>query len=263
MADQKKIDKRMDASTVVQLKHMLEMELSRIKENNGVDMIMFIGIDGRIFSSQIPPLLDAPQFKLLNLVKGNLTYMCGQLKAENLTISIQQYKHGTVITSGVGDNCFLVSIFSKPVDMKNISPTVTSITKGSAVLNHLFELKPITDEYMAGYDEDVKDELSTLTRLLFVEKFDETREYKRNMELLKFIKQKIGSVVGIGAVDEIVTVTLNEMGTSPAYMKEKQWLVFIESVINNQIQKTSGEIVADECRKTWIPEIERKLKSFV
>jgi len=124
MADRKKIDKRMEASTVVQLKYMLEMELRRIKETNGIDMIMFIGIDGRIFSSLIPPLLEAPQFKLLNLVKGNLPFICGQLKAENLTFSIQQYKHGTVIISGVGNNCFIVSIFSKPVDMKNISPTV-------------------------------------------------------------------------------------------------------------------------------------------
>jgi predicted regulator of Ras-like GTPase activity (Roadblock/LC7/MglB family) len=263
MAAEKKIDKRMEAETIVQLKHMLEMELRRIQEANQVDMIMFVGIDGRIFASLIPQLLDGPQFRLLNLVKGNLTSICSQLKAENLTISIQQYKDGSVIISGVGDNCFLVSVFSKPVDIKNLEPIVTSITKGSAVMNHLFEQKPITPETTAGYDDDVIEELSKLTRLLFVEKFDETREYKRNMELLTFLKKKIGSVVGIGAVDEIVTVTLNELGTTPAYMKDKDWLTFIQKVIDNHIAKVSGDIVADECRKTWISEIERKLKSFV
>ena len=263
MANQKNIDKRMEASTVVQLKYMLEMELKRIKEKNNIDMIMFIGIDGRIFSSLIPQLLDAPQFKLLNLVKGNLTHICGQLKGENLTISVQQYKYGSVIISGVGENCFLVSIFSKPVKMDNISPTVSSIIKGSMVLNHLFEQKPITPETMADYEKDVSEELTKLTRLLFVEKFDETREYKRNMELLKFIKKKISSIVGIGAVDEIVTLTLNEMGTSPAYMKENDWMTFIQKVIDNHIKKMSGDIEAEKCKTTWIPEIERKLKSFV
>ncbi|KYK26917.1 MAG: hypothetical protein AYK23_00560 [Candidatus Proteinoplasmatales archaeon SG8-5] len=263
MASDKKIDKRMEAETVVQLKHMLEMELKRIQETNKVDIIMFVGIDGRIFSSLIPQLLDGTQFRLLNLVKGNLPSICSQLTAENLEISIHKYKDGTVVISGVGDNCFLVSIFTKEVDIKELQPVVTGITKGSAVLNHLFELKPITPEAMQGYDDEVIEELSKLTRLLFVEKFDETREYKRNMELLKFMKNKIGSVVGIGAVDEIVTVTMNELGTSAPYMKEKDWIKFTEMIIDTHIKKASGDIVADECRKTWIPEIERKLKSFV
>jgi hypothetical protein len=242
---------------------MLEMELKRIQETNNVDIIMFVGIDGRIFSSLIPQILDGSQFRLLNLVKGNLPSICSQLTAENLNISIQQYKDGTVVISGVGDNCFLVSIYSKPVEIDKLQPLITGITKGSAVLNHLFELKPVTPEAMAGYDQDVVEELSKLTRLLFVEKFDETREYKRNMELLKFIKNKIGSVVGIGAVDEIVTVTMNELGTSAPFMKDKDWIKFTEIIIDNHIKKASGDIVADECKKTWIPEIERKLKSFV
>jgi hypothetical protein len=263
MVTQKRIDKRMEAETVVQLKYMLEMELKRIKELNEVDIIMFIGIDGRIFSSLIPPVLNAPQFRLLNLVKGNLTSICSQLKAENLKFSIQQYKTGTLIISGVGNNCFLASIFTKPLEMSSIGVTVSRIINGSTVLNHLFELKPIKPEVLAGYNKEVAEELEKLTRQLFVEKFDETREYKRNMELLKFIKKKIGSVLGIGAVDEIVTVTLNEMGTTPPYMKDKDWLTFIQMIIDKQIKKASGDIVADECRRTWIPEIERKLKSFV
>ncbi len=263
MVEKKKIDKRMEAKTVVQLKHMFDMELKRIKEDNGIDIIMFVGVDGRIFASIIPQMLDPVQFKFLNLLKGNLNYVCGQLQAYNLKVSIQQYDTGTIVISGVGANCFLASIFSKPLSIDSMAPTITNLINGSTVLNHLFEQRPISPDQLADYDKAVKDELDKLTRQLFVEKFDETREYKRNMELLKFLKQKIGSVVGIGAVDEIVTVTMNEMGTSPAYMKEKDWLKFVERIIDAHIKTRSGDIVADECRKTWVPEVERKLKSFV
>ncbi len=263
MVDHKKIDKRMEAKTVVQLKHMFDMELKRIKDDNGIDIIMFVGVDGRIFASIIPQMLDPVQFKFLNLLKGNLSYVCGQLQAYNLKVSIQQYDSGSIVISGVGSNCFLASIFSKPLSLDSMAPTITNLINGSTVLNHLFEQKPITPENLTGYDKAVTDELAKLTRQLFVEKFDETREYKRNMELLKFLKQKIGSVVGIGAVDEIITVTMNEMGTSPAYMKEKDWLKFIDRIIESHIKARSGDIVADECRKTWVPEVERKLKSFV
>jgi hypothetical protein len=263
MVERKKIDKRMEAETVVQLKHMLEMELKRIQERDGIDILMFVGIDGRVFASLIPPILDPVQFRFLNLVKGNLTYLCQQLSGENLQVSVQQYGYGTIVISGVGANCFLASIFGKPLSIDSMGPVINNIVNGSKVLNHLFELRPITQEAMEGYDKDVADELSKLTRQLFVEKFDETREYKRNMELLDFLKKKIGSVVGIGAVDEIITVTMNELGTSAAYMKEKDWKKFIEVVIDKHIKERSGDIVADECRNTWVPEVERKLKSFV
>ncbi|MDO9538341.1 MAG: hypothetical protein Q7J68_08505 [Thermoplasmata archaeon] len=263
MVEKKKIDKRMEAKTVVQLKHMFDMELRRIKEDNKIDIIMFVGIDGRIFASIIPPMLDPVQFRFLNLLKGNLPSLCSQLKGDKLKVSIQQYELGTVVISGIGANCFLASIFSKPLSLDTMGPTIHNLINGSTVLNHLFEQRPISPEDLEGYDQAVIDELSKLTRQLFVEKFDETREYKRNMELLKFLKQKIGSVVGIGAVDEIVTVSMNELGNSPSFMKEKDWLKFVELVIESHIKARSGDIVADECRRTWVPEVERKLKSFV
>lgn len=263
MVERKKIDKRMEAETVVQLKHMLEIELKRIQEANDIDIIMFVGIDGRIFSSIIPPMLNATQFRFLNMVKTNLTYICQQLKGENLKVSIQQYEFGTIIISGVGDNCFLASVLTKDLKIDSMGPVVSRIINGSIVMNHLFELRPITPEELEGYDEEVAKELSKLTRLLFVEKFEDTREYKRNMDLLDFLKKKISSVVGIGAVDEVITLTMNEMGKSPAYMKDKDWLKFVSLVIDNQIKERSGDIVAEECKTTWIPEVERKLKSFV
>ena len=263
MADKKKIDKRMEAKTVVQLKHMFDMELRQIKEANGIDMLMFVGIDGRIFASIIPPILNPIQFKFLNLVKGNLTSICSQLKGDKMKVNIQQYEFGSVIISGIGNNCFLASVFTTPLAIESVGPTVTNIINGSMVLNHLFEQRPITAESTEGYDKAVQDELTRLTRQLFVEKFEETRSYKRNMDLLKFLKKKISSVVGIGAVDEIVTLTMNELGANAAYMKEKEWLKFVDMVIENHIKPRSGDIVSDECKKTWVPEVERKLKSFV
>ena len=263
MANKKKIDKRMEAKTVVQLKHMFEMELRQIKDANDIDILMFVGIDGRIFASIIPPILDSIQFKFLNLVKGNLTSLCSQLKGDKMKVNIQQYEFGSVVISSVGDNCFLASVFTNPLQIDSMGPTITNVMNGSTVLNHLFVQRPITEESVEDYDKAVQDELSRLTRQLFVEKFEETRGYKRNMELLKYLKQKIGSVVGIGAVDEIITVSMNELGLSASYMKDKDWLKFVDMVIDKHIKERSGDIVADECKRTWIPEVERKLKSFV
>ena len=131
------------------------------------------------------------------------------------------------------------------------------------VLRHVCELRPLTAEAMQGYDPEVVDELNKLSRLLFVEKFEDTRGFKRNQELLADFKKKIGGIVGVGAVEEVVTMTFNELGTNFAYMSKEQWMSFLNMVINQHIRKLRGDLVADECAKTWIPELERKLKSFV
>jgi hypothetical protein len=131
------------------------------------------------------------------------------------------------------------------------------------VLNHILEVKPITEEAMVDYPEEVSGELKKLSRLLFKEQFEHTREYKKNVEILNFLKKKIESVVGVGVVDEIVTLVLNELGTAPAYMNDKQWRAFLDKVISEHIRDRCGEIVTDEVQRTWVPELERKLKSFV
>ena len=46
-------------------------------------------------------------------------------------------------------------------------------------------------------------------------------------------------------------------------MNNKQWRTFLEKVINDHIRERCGEIVTEECQNTWVPELERKLKSFV
>jgi hypothetical protein len=180
-----------------------------------------------------------------------------------MKVSVQQFKLGTIMISGVGDNAFLVSIIGKNVEVTQIQDSIAAVMVASAVLKHILEVKPINDEVMADYPPAVSAELKKLSRLLFKEQFEQTREYKKNIEILNFLKKKIQDVVGVGVVDEIITMVFNELGTAPAYMDDKQWRKFIEKVIEERISEMRGDLVADECRKTWVPEMEKKLKSFV
>src|SRR5438034_183572 len=112
-----KVVKTMEAESVGLLKHMLESELKRARQENGFDIVLFLGVDGRIFASDVPWNLDPKQYRLLNLVKGNLPDICGQLSSQNLKLSVQQYDAGTIIISGVGDKAFLVFLATKPLEL--------------------------------------------------------------------------------------------------------------------------------------------------
>ncbi len=257
------MNKTLDAENVMLLRHLLDMEIRRIRQSTGVDLIMFSGVDGRVFSSDIPKDLTVPQFRMLNLTKSMMPHIARQLDHQNLSFSIQKFKEGGVIVSGVGDNAFLTLVVAKDMPVEDFYEMIPRVLTGSSVLRHIFELKPISPERMSEYPEDVQEELKVLSRRLFVERFEETREYKKNMEILNFIKKKLESVVGIGAVDEIVSMVFNEMGTSAPYMNQRLWMMFVEKVIKEHVKERQGEIVADEMEKTWLPEVERKIKSFV
>ncbi len=259
----KKMEKTLEAENITLLKHLLGIELRRLCKDNNIDMAFFMGVDGRIFSSHIPEQLTPLQYHLLNLIKANLTHICLQLQSENLKVSIQQFKEGTIMISGVGDNAFLVSVIGKNVQVSQIRDVIGGVSTASAVLKHILEVKPINDKVMADYPSEVSGELRKRSRLLFNEQFEHTREYKKNIEILNFLKKKIEGVVGVGVVDEIITLVFNELGTAPAYMNDKQWRMFIEKVIKERITELRGDIVAQECMKTWVPEMEKKLKSFV
>ena len=81
--------------------------------------------------------------------------------------------------------------------------------------------------------------------------------------ILEMIKKKLESVLGKGAVNEVVTMTFNEMGMQMGMMKHADWMRFLEKVINDHISRLASDLIAEECRRTWIPEIEMKLRSFV
>ena len=258
------MEKTMEARDVGMLKYLLDTELSRLKEETEIDLALFMGVDGRIFSSYIPFDLEPDQYYLLNLVHGNLQHICAQLRQENMKLSIQQYNEGIIVISGIGENAFLACLASKKKNIADIENQLKPIIKSSAVLKHLFEMRPLRSEELSGYSEDVVEELNKLSRLLFKERFTYTKEYKKNVDILDVIKEKLASVLGgKGAVNEVVTMTFNEMGMQVGMMKKHDWMVFLEKVINVHIRRLSSDIVAEECMRTWVPEIQAKLKSFV
>jgi hypothetical protein len=257
-----RVEKTMEAESTGLLSHLIQTALDRVREENKFDIVMFLGIDGRIFCSSIPNLLDSAQYQLLNMVKENLPHICSQLATKNLLLSMQRYETGSMIISGVGDKAFLVFLMTSELDVANLGPIAKKVLNTSVVVHHLMELKPITIEATKNYDEEVSTELRKLSRLLFVEKFDSTRQYKKNMEVHMYLREELGQVLERGLLDEVITMAYNEVGTSAAYMNDRQWESLL-GLILEEVRKLCGDVVADRCSKKWKPEVERLLRSFV
>jgi len=260
---EKKMDKTLArAESIVLLRHLMDMELERIKNDVKADIVFFMGVDGRIFGSKIPEMLTTPQYFLLNLVKANVYHICDQLKSKNLEISVQKYGEGSIVIAGVGDKAFIVLIFAKPMEIQEMTSILSRVKSATLVLKHILEQRALTDDELKGYPADVANELKALSRQLFVEKFETTRKYKKNMEVLEIIRKNLAQIVGVGAVDEIVTLTFNELGTTAPYMSDRLWMMFLDKVIS-RVRTMRGDIVAEECKKLLVPVVEQKLKSFV
>src|SRR2546429_6693008 len=88
------VDKTMGADTVGHLKLLLETELKRAREESNLDIAMFLGVDGRIFSSSIPNQLNPREYRLLNLLKGQPAAHLNQLDRPNLKKSRQPFQAG-------------------------------------------------------------------------------------------------------------------------------------------------------------------------
>src|SRR5207245_4117499 len=131
---------------------------------------MFSGVDGRIFLSSIPNQLDPREYRLLNLLKGNLAHICNQLSGQNMMMSVQQFEAGTIIISGDGERAFLVFLTTRPVEITKLQGVLANVVKTSIVVRQLFESKPITPEVLASYDVAVVGELMRLAWLRSVEK---------------------------------------------------------------------------------------------
>lgn len=256
------VDKTMGAETVGHLKHLLETELRRSREENDLNIAMFLGVDGRIFSSSIPNQLDPRQYRLLNLLKGNLAHICNQLGGQNMMMSVQQFEAGTIIISGVGDRAFLVFLTTKPVEITKMQGVLANVVKTSIVVRHLFESKPITPDVLASYDEAVAGELKRLTRILFVEKFGETKEFKKNKEIAQYLQSRLGALVGPGPLQEIVTMAYNEVGTTAPYMTPSHWERFL-AILIERLGELEGDSVAAKAEKEWRAHLKQVLSSFV
>lgn len=257
-----RVDKTMEAESVGLLKHMLDTELRRAREENGFDLVLFLGVDGRIFASDVPWTLDARQYRLLNLVKGNLNHICSQLSGQNMMLSVQQYDVGTIIISGVGDKAFLTCLTSRTLDMSAMQGVLNNVLNVSSVMKHILDQRGMSEADLSAYSPEVAQELKKLSRALFVEKFEETRGYKRNMEVLAFVRKRLQAVLGVGPLEEVVTMAFNEVGTSAAYMTEAHWERFLELVLD-EVGKVAGEVAAERAKREWTPEVRKMLKSFV
>src|SRR5438093_1407333 len=157
------VDKTMGADTVGHLKHLLETELKRAREENDLDIAMFSGVDGRIFSSSIPNQLDPREYRL---------------------------------------------------------------------------------------------------RILFVEKFGETKEFKKNKEIAQYLQSKLGALVGPGHLQEIVTMAYNEVGTTAPYMTAGHWDRFLTIVVD-RLRDLEGDAVAARAEKEWRAHLKQVISSFV
>ena len=98
------LKKTLEAKDVGLLKHMLAMELERLAERAELDIIMFLGVDGRMFSSFVPTQLNSQQYNMLSLIKNSIPDICSQLRRENIKKSMVQYAQGNMFISGVGSN---------------------------------------------------------------------------------------------------------------------------------------------------------------
>jgi len=259
----KELDRRMEAESVSQLKYMLEIELDRLRDRSDIDMILFMGTGGRIFSSSIPEDLNPTQYRLLNTFKSNIPYLAGKLKGENLDISVERWDEGMAIVVSVGEYAFIASILSKKSSLGDMGSLLEDVVNTSQVIKHIFEQKPLDEESLSQYSEEVKDELNKLSRQLFVDRFKHTRKYKKNMKILDFIKSKIEKTIGVGSVDQAVSMTFNQLGTSAPYMDEQMWYKFLDKIVDEHVRGMIGDIQAEEYKRQWRTELEQKLKSFL
>ena len=257
----KALEKRLEAETVTLLKSLLEMELRRVREEQGFDIALFVGVDARIFASSIPDQLEPAQYGLLNLVKANLPAICAQLTNEAMQLSLTQYEEGVLVITQVGSRAFLV-LLAAGRSLADLGGKASDLQVAATVMKHVFEQRPPTGEVFDGYDEATKKELQRLSRQLFVEKFEETAQYRRNIEILKYIKEQVTKSLGVGAVDEALIMSFNEVGTTAPYMKDKQWLRLLDLLVE-KVRESGGDVLADRCAQEWIPEVKQKLKAFV
>ncbi|TQD24482.1 hypothetical protein [Methanolobus vulcani] len=248
-----------DLEDVSLLKFALVAQLKRTHQSSDVDVLLFAGADGRIYASYIPDSIGHKIFELTNLISHNLLHVSQQL-AMGLRQSVIEYDFGTVIFSSVGRGALLISLFTGSPDL---SSNMRKIEVTREVIQHIFEQRPMSAEQLSQYSEDVADELRELSKIVFNEMYTQSSEYKKNMEILADIKEKITSVMGRGEVEQVLAMAFNEIASSPKWMTEDLWPLLLEMIINDQIRPLHGDYVADVCEAEWIPDINHKLESFV
>ncbi len=258
----KKLEKTLEARDVTLLRSLLHLSIMRLKEEGNIDLILFVGVNGRIFDSLIPEVLDAKEYYLLNMFKSNLYKICSQLKSKNMKISIEAYSSGTMIISKVGDAAFLAVMITRELEHEELQKLIAVTKKWSIIVNHIFQLKPLSGPEIDGYPDEIKEEFHKLSRQLFVKSFAHTKQYRKNQKIMEYFKKELSSIVGVGMVDEVITISFNELGTAPQYMTDDLWPIFVEKIAN-RVRTIRGDMIADEYYKKWLSDVERLIRSFV
>ncbi|MBP1910252.1 hypothetical protein [Methanolobus bombayensis] len=248
-----------DLEDVSLLKFALVAQLKRTHQSSDVDVLLFAGADGKIYASYIPESIGPKIFELTNLISNNLLHVSQQL-AMGLKQSVIEYEFGTVIFSSVGRGALLISLFTGKADL---AENMDKIEVAKAVMQHIFEQRPMTKEQLDTYPAEVASELRILSKIVFDEMYTQSSEYKKNMEILADIKEKITGVMGRGEVEQVLAMAFNEIASSPKWMTEDLWPLLVEMIIRDQIRPLHGDYVADVCEAEWIPDIQHKLESFV
>ncbi len=258
----KNLEKTLEAQDVTLLRALLHLAIKKLKTESNADIVLFVGVNGRIFDSTIPDKLDTKEYYLLNQFKGNLHKICAQLMSKSMKTSIESYDAGTMIISLVGEAAFLAVMVTRELDHEGLRNTISAVNKWSFIVNHIFQLKPLSGPETDNYPDDIKKELHHLSRQLFVERFEYTKQYRKNQKILEYLKKELAAIVGIGMVDEIITISFNEIGTAPQYMKDDLWPVLIERMAE-RLRRLRGDVVADEYYKKWVSDVERLIRTFV
>ncbi len=258
----KTLEKTLEAKDVTLLRALLHLAIKGLRDEAKVDMILFVGVNGRIFDSIIPEILNAEEYYLLNTFKTNLYKICSQLKSKNMKISIESYGTGTLIISKVGDAAFLALMITREMDHEDLRKVVEATVKWSTIVNHIFQLRPLSGESIEEYPEEIKKEFHRLSRQLFVESFAHTKQYRKNHKILEYLKKELAGIVGVGMVEEVLTLSFNEIGTAPQYMTDDLWPIVVEKIAS-RVRELRGEMLAEEYYKKWLRDVERIIRSFV
>ncbi|AEH60436.1 hypothetical protein Mzhil_0569 [Methanosalsum zhilinae DSM 4017] len=249
-----------DLEDVSLLKFALTRQLQRMYETTDVDVIMFSGVDGKIYASYIPDSVGSKIFELTTLISNNMLHIAKQLDM-GLKQSVVEYDTGTTaIFSSVGKGALLISLFTRRTDL---AENMNKIEITRKVMQHVFEQRPMTSDQLAEYPSQVADELRILSKSVFDEMYTHSSEYKKNMEILADIKDKIATVMGKTEVDQVLAMAFYEVASSPKWMTEDLWIMLVEMIINQQIRPLHGDYIADICETEWIPDIRHKLEAFM
>jgi hypothetical protein len=74
---QKNLDRTMEAEDVTLLRNLIDMSLRGLIKESQMELVMLVGVDGRIFAQVIPNTLTSSQYSLFNYIMRNGTFRIG------------------------------------------------------------------------------------------------------------------------------------------------------------------------------------------